>query len=59
MSKSNMIGKASARMAMVLAAAGLTLVSVPALAGEGHWSVGKGVQCRVILGIVICTKARP
>lgn len=54
-----MIGKIAGRVAMILAAAGLSLASVPALAGEGHWSVGKGVQCRVILGIVICTKARP
>lgn len=47
------------RAAMALAAAGTALVSVPAVAGEGHWSIGKGVQCRVIMGFVICTKARP
>lgn len=52
-------GKTSARVAMMLAAAGVAFAAVPASAGEGHWSVGKGVQCRVILGIVICSKSRP
>ncbi|NLR71245.1 hypothetical protein HGI47_10200 [Novosphingobium sp. ERN07] len=47
------------RAALGLAAAGVAFSAVPAAAGEGHWSIGKGVQCRVILGIVICTKARP
>lgn len=59
MNNNIMIGKTAGRVAMILTAAGLSLASVPALAGEGHWSLGKGVQCRVILGIVICTKARP
>ena len=46
----------------VLAASsfGTTLaISAAANAGEGHWSVGKGVQCRIINGTVICSKARP
>jgi len=47
------------RAAMALAAAGTALVSVPAVAGEGHWSIGKGVQCHVILGFVICSSNRP
>lgn len=46
------------RAAMALAAAGTALISMPAVAGEGHWSIGQGVQCRVILGFVICTKSR-
>lgn len=46
------------RAALVLAAAGTAFVSVPAVAGEGHWSIGQGVQCRVILGFVICSKSR-
>lgn len=46
------------RVALALAAAGTALVSVPAVAGEGHWSIGHGVQCKVILGFVICGKTR-
>lgn len=34
-------------------------MSAPAQAGEGHWSIGKGVQCRVVSGVVVCTKNRP
>jgi len=45
--------------ALTMAAAGALLSTAPAQAGEGHWSIGKGVQCRVILGIVICSKNRP
>ena len=33
--------------------------STAAIAGEGHWSIGKGVQCRVIMGKVVCSKSRP
>jgi hypothetical protein len=43
--------------ATALAAA--TAFSAPAYAGEGHWSIGQGVQCRVILGVVVCSKSRP
>lgn len=28
-------------------------------AGEGHWSIGHGVQCRLINGVVVCSTARP
>ncbi|MDF8335554.1 hypothetical protein [Novosphingobium cyanobacteriorum] len=41
---------------IALAAASTPFASAPAYAGEGHWSVGHGVQCRVILGFVICSK---
>ena len=44
--------------ALALAAAGVA-ISVPAAAGEGHWSIGKGVQCKVVLGVVVCSKTRP
>lgn len=47
------------RAALMLAILGTALSAPPAFAGEGHWSVGKGVQCRVILGLVICSKSRP
>ena len=30
-----------------------------AIAGEGHWSIGKGVQCKVVMGVVVCSKNRP
>jgi hypothetical protein len=30
-----------------------------ASAGEGHWSIGNGIQCRLINGVVVCSKARP
>jgi hypothetical protein len=51
--------KTLGRVALGLAAAGAAFSAVPAAAGEGHWSVGKGVQCRVILGVVVCSKSRP
>lgn len=37
-----------------------TSLAIPAAAnaGEGHWSIGNGVQCRVILGVVVCSKNR-
>lgn len=38
---------------------GMVALAAPAQAGEGHWSIGKGVQCRVILGVVVCSKNRP
>jgi hypothetical protein len=34
-------------------------VATTASAGEGHWSVGKGVQCKIVSGQVVCTKNRP
>lgn len=46
------------RAALALAAAGLAFSGGPAFAGEGHWSIGQGVQCRVILGVVVCSKTR-
>ena len=30
-----------------------------AIAGEGHWSIGKGVQCKIVMGVVVCSKTRP
>lgn len=30
-----------------------------ASAGEGHWSIGKGVQCRNVNGVVVCSGNRP
>lgn len=53
--------KKSLKLALALCAAAgsLAVSSVPAVAGEGHWSIGKGVQCRVILGIVVCSSNRP
>lgn len=37
---------------------GLAL-SASASAGEGHWSIGHGVQCKVVNGTVVCSKTRP
>lgn len=37
---------------------GMVALAAPAQAGEGHWSIGNGVQCRVILGVVVCSKTR-
>ena len=37
---------------------GMLALAAPAQAGEGHWSIGNGVQCRVILGVVVCSKNR-
>lgn len=34
-------------------------LSTAANAGEGHWSIGKGVQCKIINGVVVCSKSRP
>jgi len=39
-------------------ASSLTLAPI-ANAGEGHWSAGHGVQCRVVNGVVVCSKNRP
>jgi hypothetical protein len=42
-----------------VALSGSVGVATPASAGEGHWSVGKGVQCKIISGQVVCTRNRP
>jgi len=34
-------------------------VAMSASAGEGHWSIGKGVQCKIVSGVVVCSKTRP
>lgn len=49
------------RSAVVLTAVVTVLATAvaPAFAGEGHWSVGKGVQCKLIQGVVVCSKNRP
>ena len=49
------------RAATLAAALGTATVALPApaAAGEGHWSIGHGVQCRIILGRVVCSKTRP
>lgn len=49
----------TAIIAATAVALGAAALPAPALAGEGHWSIGKGVQCRVILGVVVCSKSRP
>jgi len=47
--------------ALLAAAAATAMAALPtaASAGEGHWSIGKGVQCHVVLGVVICSSNRP
>lgn len=47
--------------ALVLGSVTLANVALvaPAQAGEGHWSIGKGVQCKIVLGVVVCGKTRP
>lgn len=53
--------KKAIRSALALAAV-VTVLSTaiaPAFAGEGHWSVGKGVQCKLVSGVVVCGKTRP
>lgn len=47
-----------AALAVTTVGAGLALSSA-ANAGEGHWSVGKGVQCKIVNGVVVCSKSRP
>ena len=34
-------------------------ISTVASAGEGHFSIGHGVQCRIINGVRVCSSARP
>lgn len=54
-----------ARKAAVVAAfTGIALAAnlaavATASAGEGHWSIGKGIQCKLIQGKVVCSKLRP
>jgi hypothetical protein len=50
---------ASATLLAASLAAGTLALSTPASAGEGHWSIGHGVQCKVVLGVVVCGKTRP
>ena len=47
-----------AALAVTTVGAGLALSSA-ANAGEGHWSIGKGVQCKIVNGVVVCSKSRP
>jgi len=49
----------NAVLTAAILAFGAAALPAPALAGEGHWSIGKGVQCRIIAGKVVCTKSRP
>lgn len=49
----------NAVLAATMLALGAAALPAPVLAGEGHWSIGKGVQCKVIAGKVVCTKSRP
>ena len=46
-------------LAATMLAIGAAAFPAPVLAGEGHWSIGKGVQCRLIAGKVVCSKNRP
>ena len=49
-------------LAAVLAATsfGASLaISTAASAAEGHFSIGQGVQCKVLSGVVVCSKSRP
>jgi hypothetical protein len=48
----------AAVMAAIALTANLSIASV-AHAGEGHWSIGKGIQCRVVGFLVVCGKTRP
>jgi hypothetical protein len=34
-------------------------ISTAASAGEGHFSIGQGVQCKIVLGVRVCSKSRP
>ena len=45
----------------ILASTFVTSATVTSIAsaGEGHWSIGHGVQCRLINGVVVCSSARP
>jgi len=43
--------------AMALSAS--AVIATSASAGEGHWSVGKGIQCKIVNGQVVCSKTRP
>ena len=55
------IARKAAVIATVAGAALTANLSVTAVAnaGEGNWSIGKGVQCKLIQGKVVCTKTRP
>lgn len=48
----------AAAIAGVALTANLSVAAV-ASAGEGHWSIGKGIQCKLVMGKVICSKSRP
>lgn len=55
-----MIKKMLIAVMLIGAATGANMsVSTMANAGEGHWSIGKGVQCKVVNGKVVCSKSRP
>lgn len=47
-----------AAFAAIALAANLT-AAASASAGEGHWSIGKGIQCKLVQGKVVCSKLRP
>ena len=54
------IQKALVIAAIAASAMGSNLIlATTASAGEGHWSIGKGVQCRIVQGAVVCSGARP
>ena len=49
----------TAVIAATALALGAAALPAPAAAGEGHWSIGHGVQCKIISGRVVCSKSRP
>lgn len=51
--------KAPLCAAVLALAAAAAMLPAPAMAGEGHWSIGNGVQCKIVLGVVVCSKSRP
>lgn len=55
-----MIRKIALAAALAASTIGTSLaVATVANAGEGHWSIGKGVQCKIVNGVVVCSKNRP
>ena len=45
---------------LILTAILATGLGSAAMANEGHWSIGGGVQCHIGLGgVIVCSKSRP
>lgn len=55
----HMIKKLVSTLMAAMALSASAVIATSASAGEGHWSVGKGIQCKIVNGQVVCSKTRP